>query len=43
MKLNIKKVENARHQHMVNSVCWQSGNEVISISDDKQVLKWDSN
>ena len=43
MKMNVKQIENAKHEEMVNGVTWVSGNEVYSISDDKKIFKWDSN
>ena len=43
MKMNVKQIENAKHEEMVNGVTWISGNEVYSISDDKKIFKWDSN
>ena len=42
MKMNIKQIENAKHEEMVNSLTWISSNEVYSVSDNKKIIKWDS-
>lgn len=41
--MNVKQVESFKHEEMVNGLTWASGNEVYSISDDKNIYKWDSN
>ena len=43
MRFKIKKIDKAKHSDIVTSVSWNSANELISVSDDMTVFKWDLN
>ena len=43
MKLKFKHQQKLIHTNIVPIVNWNSNNQIYSISDDKQILTWDSN
>lgn len=43
MRLKLKREERKIHEDICSSVCWNSENELYSISDDMTCLSWDIN
>lgn len=43
MRFKIKKHEKNKHSDIVTAVSWNSSNELVSVSDDMTINKWDLN
>ena len=43
MKFKIKQADRPKHTELVAGVGWSNMNELFSIGDDQQILKWDIN
>ena len=40
MRFKTSALKEAKHTELVSCVAWMSTDDVVSISDDKKILKW---
>jgi intraflagellar transport protein 80 len=43
MRFKIKRLDRNKHTDICSCVGWSNGGELLSVSDDMTVLKWDIN
>ena len=41
MKFKLKQSDRPKHTELVAGVAWSNTNELFSVGDDNQILKWD--
>ena len=41
MRFKIKQADRPKHTELVAGVAWSNTNDLFSVGDDNQILKWD--